>query len=131
MVPTSIGPQSFSVAFTRNYLQQIISMLSLSHDLSECTFSLLLVGAKGQIERLPLLEFATPRLKGMLCAKVCELSAVGHEKTENGCEKYPTLEEVAAKQLDIGWYLQHVMQCCYVLLSLHVHLDHTLNLTGL
>ncbi|XP_062516060.1 uncharacterized protein LOC134191462 isoform X2 [Corticium candelabrum] len=101
VVPTSIGPQSFSVAFTRNYLQQIISMLSLSHDLSECTFSLLLVGAKGQIERLPLLEFATPRLKGMLCAKVCELSAVGHEKTENGCEKYPTLEEVAAKQLDI------------------------------
>lgn len=102
VVPTSIGQQSFNVAFTKEYLQQIVSMLSVSRDFPDDGFSLLLVGSRGQIERLPLLEFAAPRLKGMPEATARVQVSSEQEKTVPSLEGYPALEEVAAKQMDLS-----------------------------
>ena len=76
-------------------------MLCVSGDFPDSGFNLLLVGERGQIERLPLLQFATPRLKGMPEARV--QAVVEQEKTLvfNSTVGYPSLEEVAAKQLDL------------------------------
>lgn len=102
LIPTSILRHSFNIAFTKEYLQQIVSMLSVSGDIPNSGFSLLLVGERGQIERLPLLQFAIPPMKGMPEYRV--QAVVEEEKMVvfNSTVGYPSLEEVAAKQLDVS-----------------------------